>query len=197
MILLLDNYDSFTYNLYQMLGCFDQEIEVVRNDACTADELISLNPCGVVLSPGPGYPQSAGMMVELIRKIYKTTPLLGVCLGHQAIACAFGAEIIRAPKPVHGKTSQISTDSSCPLFCDLKQPVEVARYHSLIVDRKTLTHPLRVAAENKEGLVMALSHQVLPVFGLQFHPESILTNKGSQILQRFVEIARAKKQDPL
>ncbi len=193
MILLIDNYDSFTYNLYQMLGCFDEAIKVVRNDAFTADELIALNPRGVVLSPGPGYPQSAGIMIELIRKMYKTTPLLGVCLGHQAIASAFGADIIRAPKPVHGKKSQISTLADCPLFHDLEQPVEVARYHSLIVDRKTLAQPLCVTAESSDGLVMALSHQSLPVFGLQFHPESILTEKGSQILGRFVEIVHGKK----
>jgi anthranilate synthase component 2 len=186
MILLLDNFDSFTYNIYQMVGEFEPDIQVFRNNALNLDEIEQLAPTRIILSPGPGYPAAAGIMPALIKAFAGRIPLLGVCLGHQGIAEAFGATIVEAPVPVHGKRSPVQLDRTCKLFVDLPETIEVGRYHSLMVDPKTFPDALRVTATSDDGLIMALEHHSLPVFGLQFHPESILTDHGQAMLRSFV-----------
>jgi anthranilate synthase component 2 len=186
MILLLDNFDSFTYNVYQMVGEFHPELEVFRNNAITIQDIETMNPTHIILSPGPGYPADAGIMPEVIRYFAGKIPLLGICLGHQGIAEAFGATIIQAPVPVHGKRSPVQLDRTCPLFAELPAKIEVGRYHSLMVDPRTMPDCLRVTATSEDGLIMALAHRTLPVYGLQFHPESILTDDGQQMLRAFV-----------
>ena len=186
MILLLDNFDSFTYNVYQMVGAFSPDIQVHRNNALTLQEIEDLAPTHIILSPGPGYPGDAGIMPEVIRYFSDKIPLLGICLGHQGIAEAFGAKIIKAPVPVHGKRSPVELDRTCRLFADLPARIEVGRYHSLMVDPQTLPECLRVTATSEDGLIMALAHKTLPVYGLQFHPESILTDAGQQMLRAFI-----------
>jgi anthranilate synthase component 2 len=187
MILLLDNFDSFTYNIYQMVGQFHPDLEVYRNNVLSIDEIAALSPSHIILSPGPGYPSAAGIMPAVIRHFAGQIPLLGICLGHQGIGEAFGARIVHAPVPVHGKRSTIELDRSCPLFAGLPAHIEVGRYHSLMVDPLTLPDCLKVTAESEDRLIMALQHRTLPVFGLQFHPESILTEYGADILRAFVE----------
>ena len=190
--LLVDNYDSFTFNLVQRFGELGAEVEVVRNDALTVDELLARRPERIVLSPGPCTPAEAGICVALVRRLAGLDggkavriPLLGVCLGHQSIGAAFGANVIRAPEPVHGKADQIVHDKSW-LFAGAPRTVEAGRYHSLIVEEKTLPASLRVSARNAAGIVMALRHRTLPIAGVQFHPESILTPDGQILLANFL-----------
>lgn len=184
MILVLDNYDSFTFNLVQFLARLDPDVRVVRNDAATADELLALGPDRIVISPGPGRPEDAGVSCDLIRKD-GGIPLLGVCLGHQALGLVFGGRVVRAPVLMHGKTSEIAHDGT-GLFAGLTNPFTATRYHSLVVDRPSVPPELSITAE-AEGLVMGLRHRARPLAGVQFHPESILTTEGEKLLRNFVE----------
>jgi anthranilate synthase/aminodeoxychorismate synthase-like glutamine amidotransferase len=187
MLLVIDNYDSFTYNLVQYLGELGADVVVRRNDAVTVDEVGELAPDGIVLSPGPCAPAQAGVTVDVIRAWGATTPILGVCLGHQAIGEAYGGRVVRASKAVHGKTSRINHDGS-DLFAGLPSPLQVGRYHSLTVERSTLPDSLRVVAtaEKDESEIHALRHRTHPVWGVQFHPESVLTPDGKQLLRNFL-----------
>ena len=187
MILLLDNYDSFTYNLAQYLGELGCTLEVHRNDRISVEEIIKRKPERIVISPGPCTPQEAGISVELIRKLAGKFPILGVCLGHQAIGAAFGAKIVRAPKLFHGKTSEIEHDGK-GIFRSVPNPLTATRYHSLIVERKSLPRELQVSAETEDGIVMGMRHRKYKVEGVQFHPESILTESGKQILKNFLAL---------
>lgn len=188
MILLIDNYDSFTYNLVQLFGSISPDIKVVRNDELTVNEIRSLNPSHIVLSPGPGYPKDAGVCEEVIKELAGFVPILGVCLGHQAICEVFGARITHAKKLMHGKQSQITIDQSEPIFKGLLPLIPAARYHSLIAEKETLPECLRVIGADSIGEVMAVKHKEYPVYGLQFHPESILTPGGMTILKNFLTI---------
>ncbi len=187
MTLLIDNYDSFAYNLYQYIGNFDPDIKVVRNDALTVGEAAELRPDRIVLSPGPGRPEDAGIIVEAARTLGKTIPLLGVCLGHQAICTAFGAVVTYASRLMHGKQSTATLDTGSPLFCGLGRRVPVARYHSLAADPGTMPECLRVTAVTDEGEIMAVEHREYPIFGVQFHPESILTPDGEKMIENFIK----------
>jgi anthranilate synthase/aminodeoxychorismate synthase-like glutamine amidotransferase len=186
MLLLIDNYDSFTYNLYHYLGELGAEMDVRRNDALSAKEAIALKPSKIVLSPGPCTPNEAGICLDLIAAAAKEKiPLLGVCLGHQAIGQAFGGKVIRAPEPVHGKTDTIYHTNK-GMFKNVASPLQAARYHSLVVERKGLPADLEVTAENADGLIMGMQHKTLPVFGVQFHPESIASEHGHEMLKNFL-----------
>lgn len=187
MILFIDNYDSFTYNLVQFCGSITPDIKVVRNDEITIDEIQKLNPSHIILSPGPGYPKDAGICEEVITKLKGKYPILGICLGHQAICEVFGAQITHAKKLMHGKKSDIITDNSCKLFADMPHIVQGARYHSLIAKRDTIPQELIVIAEDNTGEVMGVRHRDYEIYGLQFHPESILTSHGMQIIRNFIE----------
>ena len=185
MLLLLDNYDSFTYNVYQLLAELGAAIEVVRNDVETVSELAKRGYSGVVISPGPGEPKDAGVTEDLIREMKGVVPILGVCLGHQAIGEVFGGKVVRAPKIVHGKTSPVRHDGK-GIYKGLPQLFEVGRYHSLVVDRETLPDCLAVTAETEDGIVMGVRHREYDVEGVQFHPESILTPEGKTLLKNFL-----------
>jgi anthranilate synthase/aminodeoxychorismate synthase-like glutamine amidotransferase len=187
MILLLDNYDSFTYNLAQYLGELGCDVEVHRNDKISVDEIAHRRPDRIVISPGPCTPQDAGICIELIRHLAGKFPILGVCLGHQAIGAAFGGKVIRAPKLFHGKTSQIKHDSK-GLFRKLPDPFTATRYHSLIVERKSLPRELTITAETDDGIIMGFRHRRYKLEGVQFHPESVLTQSGKQLLQNFLAL---------
>ena len=187
MILLLDNYDSFTYNLAQYLGQLGCDVEVRRNDKISIDEIARRRPEKIVISPGPCTPQEAGISVELVERFAGEIPILGVCLGHQAIGAAFGGKIVRAPKLFHGKTSEIIHDGKT-IFRDLPQRFTATRYHSLIVERKSLPKELEISAETSDGIIMGLRHKKLPVEGVQFHPESVLTSPGMQLLRNFLSV---------
>jgi anthranilate synthase component 2 len=191
-VFLLDNYDSFTYNLVQLLGRIGAEVTVARNDEITVDEVRTLEPEAIVISPGPSRPERAGISVDLVRELGPTTPLLGVCLGHQAIGVAYGAEVVRVP-PVHGKTAAVHHAGSGS-FADLPSPISAARYHSLAVDRATLPPELAVTAWSDDGVVMAVRHATHPVEGFQFHPESILTDDGEALMTAF--LARIPENQP-
>ncbi|WP_332646765.1 anthranilate synthase component II [Lysinibacillus sp. 54212] len=187
MILLIDNYDSFTYNLFHQISMFDQEVKVVRNDVITIEEIRTMNPEAIVISPGPGTPSEAGITVELIRKLYKEYPILGICLGHQSIGEAFGGEIVRAEKIMHGKTSTLHY-KRIGLFSEFSDEIEVMRYHSLVIEPTTLHQDFEVMATSQDdGEIMAIEHKQYPVYGLQFHPESIGTEEGSQMIQAFLD----------
>lgn len=186
MIFLLDNYDSFTYNLVQYLGELGAELHIARNDDLSTDEIIDLQPDGIVLSPGPGRPENAGMLQDLIQAAAGKIPMLGVCLGHQGIAQVFGGKIDYAPVLMHGKTSEIKHDGST-LFHGIESPFVATRYHSLIVERKSLPRLFKVTAWTDDKLIMAIQHRKFPLYGLQFHPESILTDCGKKILSNFME----------
>jgi anthranilate synthase component II len=188
MIVLIDNYDSFSYNLYQLVGTLNRDIRVIRNDALTVDEVRALRPSHVILSPGPGYPRNAGICVEAARNLGGNIRILGVCLGHQAICEAFGATVSHAKQLMHGRQSMIAVKAACPLFKGLMPWIPAGRYHSLAAIRSTLPDTLRVTAETDDGEVMAVQHTRLPIFGLQFHPESILTPDGAKILSNFVSL---------
>jgi para-aminobenzoate synthetase component II len=187
MILLLDNYDSFTYNLAQYLGQMGQELEIRRNDQVTLDEIEDLRPERIVISPGPCTPKEAGISVPLIQRFAGEIPILGVCLGHQAIGAAFGGNVIRAQKIMHGKTSEIEHDGKT-IFRGLAQAFVATRYHSLIVERRSLPRTLEISAETSDGTIMGLRHRKLRVEGVQFHPESILTSAGFRLLENFLDI---------
>ena len=188
MILLIDNYDSFSYNLYQLIGELNPDIKVVRNDALSVPEIAEMNPERLIISPGPGRPEDAGIIVEAARALTGRFPILGVCLGHQAICAAFGATVTYAGRLMHGKQSDARLDAGCPLFRGLPEVVPVARYHSLAADPATLPDCLKITALTPEGEVMAVQHREHPTFGVQFHPESILTPDGKQMLTNFIEM---------
>lgn len=187
MILMIDNYDSFTYNLVQYLGVLGSEVEVHRNDKITLDEIETMKPERIVISPGPGTPQSAGITISMIERYHPQVPILGVCLGHQAIGAAFGGRVLHATRIMHGKTSEISHDGK-GVFRDLPDPITATRYHSLAVERKSLPSCLEVSAEAEDNEIMGLRHREYPVEGIQFHPESILTKEGMNILRNFLNL---------
>jgi anthranilate synthase/aminodeoxychorismate synthase-like glutamine amidotransferase len=187
MILVLDNYDSFTYNLVQYLGELGATMRVARNDALTADDVLALAPDGIVISPGPGNPDGAGISLELIRRFHTRVPILGVCLGHQAIGQAFGGTVARARRQMHGKTSPITHDG-CGVFRGLPPRFEATRYHSLVVLESSLPGDLEISARADDGEIMGLRHRRYPVEGVQFHPESILTSQGKALLANFLAL---------
>ena len=186
MILFIDNYDSFTYNLVDYFGQYQPDLLVKRNDKISLDEIASINPEGIVLSPGPGNPDDAGICNDVIRTFHETTHIFGVCLGHQCIGAVFGAKIIRAPEPVHGKSAQIYHQKK-DIFQQLPVPFEATRYHSLIIDKESFPEELEITAETEDGLIMGIRHKKYPVSGVQFHPESILTAEGKKIIKNWLE----------
>lgn len=186
MILMIDNYDSFTYNLVQAFGALGEAISVFRNDKVTLKELRDIQPDRLVVSPGPGVPEDAGISIEAIKYFEGKIPILGVCLGHQAIAKAYGGSIVRAARLMHGKVSEIYHDGK-KIYHGLKQPFEATRYHSLLVARESLPECLKVVAETKEGEIMGIRHKALDIEGVQFHPESILTEEGNKLLANFIK----------
>ncbi|MGN0401401.1 MAG: anthranilate synthase component II [Acetatifactor sp.] len=194
MILLIDNYDSFSYNLYQLVGSIYPDIRVIRNDAMTPEQIKELHPEAIILSPGPGKPEDAGICVEVIKKLGGEIPILGVCLGHQAICIAFGATVSYARTLMHGKQSMTELDSGCGVFEGLEESVPVARYHSLAVIENTLPPELKVTARADDGEVMAVKHERYEIYGLQFHPESIMTPDGTKMLQNFINIAERERR---
>ena len=193
MILVIDNYDSFTYNLVQYLGELGTQPMVRRNNEVTLDEIAALKPERIVISPGPGRPEQAGITLDVIRRFGPTTPLLGVCLGHQAIGMAFGGAVVRAIAPMHGKTSSITHDGQ-GVFTGMATPLTVARYHSLVVDRNGWPDELEISAQTEEDdTVMALRHRQYPIHGVQFHPESIMTRDGQHLLRNFLKVVTAER----
>ena len=188
MILLIDNYDSFSYNLYQLVGSLNPDIRVIRNDEMTVDEIRKLKPSHLILSPGPGRPADAGVCEAAARELAGAFPILGVCLGHQAICETFGGVVTYAKRLMHGKQSRIALDADCPLFAGLPDIIPAARYHSLAAPEEKLPACLKVVAQSDDGTVMAVAHREYPVYGLQFHPESILTPDGPAILKNFLEV---------
>jgi para-aminobenzoate synthetase component 2 len=186
MILMIDNYDSFTYNIVQYMGELGADIRVERNDQISIEEIESLNPKKIVISPGPCTPEKAGISVAVIKHFAGKVPLLGVCLGHQSVGAAFGGEIIKAGKLMHGKTSEVRHDGKT-LFKDLPNPFTATRYHSLVLNRKTLPDCFEISAESDDNEIMGIRHKELPVEGVQFHPESILTPNGKDLLKNFIE----------
>ena len=190
MILLIDNYDSFSYNLYQLAGAFGKEIQVVRNDEYSVKQIEAMEPEGIIISPGPGRPEDAGVCIEVIKKLGKKIPLLGVCLGHQSICMAFGGTVTYAKKLMHGKQSEIKAEPGSIRFKGLPPKLPVARYHSLAATEASLPTELRVTARTLDGEVMAVEHETYPVFGVQFHPESVLTPDGNKIMENFMEVIR-------
>ncbi|MFS0749100.1 anthranilate synthase component II [Oceanobacillus sp. 1P07AA] len=195
MILLIDNYDSFTYNLYQYISEFDKEVHVIRNDAITPDEIRSLHPEAIIISPGPGSPAKAGNCLKIVKELHREFPILGICLGHQVLAEALGGDIKQAKLIKHGKTSSIAIEES-QLLHSLGNPIQVMRYHSLIVDSTTLSADYQVTARSlDDNEIMAIEHKQLPLFGMQFHPESIGTKDGKQIIRNFLIQINALQED--
>lgn len=192
MILMIDNYDSFTFNIVQYLEQMGEKVETYRNDKITMEEIKRKKPRAIFLSPGPCTPKEAGITVDVIRDFYKDIPIMGVCLGHQAIGYAFGAEVLRASRIMHGKTSQVKHDGKT-IFAGIPNPFPAGRYHSLIVIRETLPDFLEVSAETEEGEIMGLRHKNYPVEGIQFHPESVLTPQGKRILRNFLKYTGKKE----
>lgn len=187
MILLIDNYDSFSYNLYQLIGEIEPDIRVIRNDEMTVDEIRGLRPDRIILSPGPGRPENAGITLEAAGTLGREIPTLGVCLGHQAICMAYGATITYAKRLMHGKQSNVRFEKDCPLFAGCPETAPVARYHSLAADENTIPDCLRVTAVTDDKEVMAVQHREYPIYGVQFHPESIMTPDGRTMLRNFIE----------
>ncbi len=190
MIVMIDNYDSFTYNLVQYLYVLGEEVTVFRNDQVTLAQLAAVQPSGIIISPGPGTPDDAGISMEVIRHFSKTTPILGVCLGHQAIGQVFGGHVVLATTMMHGKASTMIHNGNSLLFDDIPSHFEAIRYHSLVVDPDTFPDELRITALTEDGTVMALEHNSLPVYGVQFHPESVLTTYGMELLRNFIHITK-------
>lgn len=188
MFLLIDNYDSFTYNLVHYFGELGADIVVHRNDVLSADEAMALNPQGIILSPGPCDPDQAGICLELIEKAAGKLPIFGVCLGHQSIGQAFGAKVVRAPDPMHGKVSPI-THTGQGVFADIPSPLDVTRYHSLTIDPATVPDCLEVTSQTEDGVIMGVQHKELPIHGVQFHPESIASEHGHKLLKNFLTLA--------
>lgn len=187
MILLIDNYDSFSYNLYQLIGEIDPDITVIRNNEMTVEEIKNLNPGRIILSPGPGRPEDAGIIIQAVKTLSTDIPILGVCLGHQAICAAFGATVTYARELMHGKQSEVRLDAACPLFKGIPEMAPVARYHSLAVDADTIPDVLEITALTTDGEVMAVQHKDYPIYGVQFHPESIMTPDGKTMLRNFIK----------
>jgi anthranilate synthase component 2 len=190
MILLIDNYDSFSYNLYQLIGSFDPDIKVIRNDALTVNEIDVLSPDAIMISPGPGRPEDAGICIECIQKLGSKYPMLGVCLGHQSICKAFGATVSYARELMHGKQCRAFLNTDCALFNDMPDTTLVARYHSLAAVAETIPECLKVTARADDGEIMAVKHKRYNVFGLQFHPESIMTPDGPIMMQNFLDLVK-------
>lgn len=188
MVLVIDNYDSFTYNLVQYLGELGADVKVVRNDEITPQQVLVMAPDHIVISPGPCTPNEAGISLDVIRTLGKTIPILGVCLGHQSIGQAYGGKVIRAEKVMHGKTSPVHHHGNDPLFEAVPDPFLATRYHSLIVEKESLPECLEVTAETEDGVIMAMRHKTNPVWGVQFHPESILTGDGKTMLANFLKL---------
>ena len=193
MILMIDNYDSFTFNIVQYLGQMGEEVRVFRNDRIKPTEIEKLKPKAIFISPGPCSPREAGISVDVIRDFYQTIPIMGVCLGHQAIGYAFGGDVVRAGRIMHGKTSPVINDGKT-IFAGLPNPFPAGRYHSLIVKRETLPDCLEVSAHTQEGEIMGLRHKQFPVEGIQFHPESVLTPQGKRIIKNFLKYTGRKEQ---
>lgn len=190
MILLIDNYDSFSYNLYQLIGSIDPDIKVIRNDAMTVSEIEEMNPEAIIISPGPGKPEDAGICIDVVKQLGGKIPILGVCLGHQSICVAYGATVSYAKKLMHGKQSDTEIDTNCPLFKDLDKIIPVARYHSLAAIESTMPDCLIPTAKADDGEIMAVKHKDYHVYGVQFHPESIMTPDGNKMLNNFLSIAK-------
>jgi anthranilate synthase/aminodeoxychorismate synthase-like glutamine amidotransferase len=190
MLLVIDNYDSFTYNLVQFLGELGAEPVVRRNDQVTVEQIANGSYRGIVISPGPGEPKGAGVSLAVIRQLGARLPILGVCLGHQAIGEAFGGRIVRAPRPIHGKASSVQHDGR-GIFAGVPNDLQVARYHSLIIERESCPAELEVTATTADGIIMGVRHRTFPIEGVQFHPESVLTSNGMQILSNFVKLCEA------
>lgn len=186
MILLIDNYDSFSYNLYQLIGTVKDDLKVIRNDEMTVEEIEALHPELIVLSPGPGKPSDAGVCVQVVKELGEKIPIFGVCLGHQAICEAYGATVSYAKQLMHGKTSMAKLDTSSTLFQGMKPEMQVARYHSLAAVPETMSETLKITAMTEDGEVMAVQHQTYPVYGVQFHPESVLTPDGIKIIENLI-----------
>jgi para-aminobenzoate synthetase component II len=194
MILMIDNYDSFTFNLVQYIQQLGENIIVKKNNEITIDEIKSMRPTAIILSPGPGNPNQAGISLSVVEQFYKSIPILGVCLGHQVIGQFFGGKIVKAKQPMHGKTSSINHDGKT-IFKGLKNPLKVTRYHSLIIQKSSLPNCLQISACSEDNEIMAIRHKVYPIEGVQFHPESILTECGLNLLQNFFKEIRREKND--
>ncbi len=192
MIILIDNYDSFSYNLYQLAGSLYPDIKVIRNDALSLPELEEMNPKALLISPGPGRPEDAGICVDAIRFFGPRIPILGVCLGHQAICQCYGATVSYAKELVHGKAYDVEVDTESPLFRGMKSPIKAARYHSLAAVESTMPSCLKITARTRDGEIMAVEHRDYPTYGLQFHPESIMTPEGGKILENFFTMAERR-----
>lgn len=186
MNLLIDSYDSFSWNLFQLAGTIEPDIRVIRNDEMTAEEIRALRPGHIILSPGPGRPEEAGVLIDAVRKIHDI-PILGVCLGHQAVCRAFGASVTYAGRLMHGRQSEVRLDTDCPLFAGCPESVPAARYHSLAADAETLPPELKVTALADDGEIMAVQHREYPIYGVQFHPESVMTPDGERMLRNFLK----------
>lgn len=186
MNLLIDSYDSFSWNLFQLAGTIEPDIRVIRNDEMTAEEIRALHPDHIILSPGPGRPEEAGVLIDAVRKIHDI-PILGVCLGHQAVCRAFGASVSYAGRLMHGRQSEVRIDTDCPLFAGCPESVPAARYHSLAADAATLPPELKVTALADDGEIMAVQHREYPIYGVQFHPESVMTPDGERMLRNFLK----------
>lgn len=193
MILLIDNYDSFVYNLYQLIGSITPDIKVVRNDGCTLEEIEAMAPEAIVISPGPGRPEDAGIILSVIEHFTGKIPILGVCLGHQAICSALGGVVTYARELMHGKTSMIHTEPDSVLFRGIETPTQAARYHSLAASEKNLPDCLRITARASDGEIMAVEHRKYPVYGVQFHPESIMTPQGKKMIENFLDSLSPKE----
>lgn len=192
MLLIIDNYDSFSYNLYQMIGGIYPDIKVIRNDAMTVHEIERLKPEAIVISPGPGRPSDAGVCIEVIKKLGPKIPMLGVCLGHQAMCEAYGATITYAKELMHGKQSIAKVDPTCKLYRNMSNKIKVARYHSLAADPDTMPKCLKITAKTDDGEIMGIKHEAYDMYGVQFHPESIMTPEGLTMLKNFIDIATKK-----